>query len=157
MQKQQGFTLIELMIVVAIIGILAAIAIPQYQNYVARSQVSEANSLLGGARIGVEERIARFGVDGTDISSPTELEDLTGARILGRHGSITVADGGTSSFQLEYEFGVGTDTSASDLIVGDTIAIEYVEVNPGDDDWVWQCNTSETTVSARFLSGICEG
>jgi len=49
-RSQQGFTLIELMIVVAIIGILAAVAIPAYQSYIARAQASEATSLLSGLR-----------------------------------------------------------------------------------------------------------
>jgi type IV pilus assembly protein PilA len=53
-QMQKGFTLIELMIVVAIIGILAAIAIPQYQNYVARSQVSRVMSEAGSLKTAVE-------------------------------------------------------------------------------------------------------
>lgn len=56
--NQQGFTLIELMIVVAIIAILAAIAIPQYQNYVARSQMSRAMGELGALRTAVEECMA---------------------------------------------------------------------------------------------------
>src|SRR5699024_4184541 len=55
MNRQQGFTLIELMIVVAIIGILAAIAIPAYQNYIARSQMSEALTLAGGLKTDVAE------------------------------------------------------------------------------------------------------
>ena len=55
MNKQQGFTLIELMIVVAIIGILAAIAIPAYQDYTIRAQVSEGLSLASGAKAAVSE------------------------------------------------------------------------------------------------------
>ncbi len=55
MRKQQGFTLIELMIVVAIIGILAAIAIPAYQDYTIRAQVSEGLNLTGACKAAVTE------------------------------------------------------------------------------------------------------
>ena len=66
MRKQQGFTLIELMIVVAIIGILAAIAIPAYQDYTIRAQVSEGLNLTGACKAAVTEYYQDQGVFPTD-------------------------------------------------------------------------------------------
>ena len=78
--KDKGFTLIELMIVVAIIGILAAVAIPQYQNYVARAQVAEALSLASGAKVAVVEYRTTTGDWPADNEAAglAEEEDISG-------------------------------------------------------------------------------
>ncbi|HYW04347.1 MAG TPA: pilin [Gammaproteobacteria bacterium] len=90
-RTQQGFTLIELMIVVAIIGILAAIAIPQYQNYVARSQMSEASTLIDGAKTSIESYIAQNG------SFPSSLSGTLGVRTSGKYvASMAALPTGTS-------------------------------------------------------------
>ena len=86
---QSGFTLIELMIVVAIIGILAAIAIPQYQNYVARAQMSEALSLASGGKVALAEYFStkgEFPDDNTDAGMETHT-DIKGKYVT----SVTVS------------------------------------------------------------------
>ena len=86
---QQGFTLIELMIVVAIIGILAAIAIPAYQDYTIRAQVSEGLNLSGGAKAAVTEFYQDRGTWPTG-NSQAGLESA--ANIIGKYvQSVAVA------------------------------------------------------------------
>ncbi|MDZ7749324.1 MAG: pilin [Halofilum sp. (in: g-proteobacteria)] len=90
-KMQQGFTLIELMIVIAIIGILAAVAIPAYQDYILRSQVSEGLSLASGAKTSVTEfRLTNgtYPADNADAGLATP-GDITGNNVKG----VAVSDG----------------------------------------------------------------
>jgi type IV pilus assembly protein PilA len=143
------------MIVIAIIGILAAIAIPQYERYIARSQVSEASTLLRGIRSPVEEQISRVGINNVGITTAAELADRTGSRINGRHGEITRAEAVGNDFLVVYTFGTA-GTTAARVLDNTTIGFLYAESSPGARDWNWTCAQGETTTPGRFITGVCD-
>ncbi len=87
---QQGFTLIELMIVVAIIGILAAVALPAYQDYTIRAKVTEGMSLASSAKIAVAENAASGANFDSGWTAPGATNNVTSVAIDATTGAITI-------------------------------------------------------------------
>jgi type IV pilus assembly protein PilA len=138
---QKGFTLIELMIVVAIIGILAAIAIPAYQDYVIRSQVSEGLTLASSVKASVAEYFADRG------QWPATNADLgiTSAPSGKYVSSVTVEDG---TITITY----GNDANSAIAGANNTMSLKpLVSTNL---DVVWQCgDNAPTSTSVGEYSG----
>ena len=139
-RAKQGFTLIELMIVVAIIGILAAVALPAYQDYLTRTQVSEAVSLLAGAKGPVAEWVQDKGA----TPSASDFADLVPVRAGKYVGNIALS--GTISNLVMTATMRTANVSAN--LQGRTVTLSTM-----DSGKTWIC--APGTVSARFLPSAC--
>jgi type IV pilus assembly protein PilA len=143
MNAQKGFTLIELMIVVAIIGILAAIAIPQYQNYIAKSQVSRVMSETGAIKTAIETCL-NDGIAEADCTYGWTSSNLLGANL---QGNALVATFGTATTNttLVAKFG----GNAAQAITGKTLTWKRAGATGA-----WTCST---TVDTKYKPAGCSG
>ncbi|PSW56510.1 pilin [Photobacterium leiognathi] len=130
MKKQQGFTLIELMIVVAVIGVLSAIAIPQYQKYVAKSEAASALATLTGLKTNAEAYTVESGEFPTGA-----INDELGApsTALGTIAFLKGASAGEGTITMTFDKG-----AVSPSINGKAIQLKR------DASGAWVCNTSSS-------------
>ena len=157
---QKGFTLIELMIVVAIIGILAAVAIPQYQNYIAKSQVSRVMGETGGLRTSVESCI----LDGrTTLGTASDQCDpgATGSNLLATatsNSAMVTGTPATGTGTPEVSFGAtAADPTTIKATFGNNAAQSLATKTltwSRDQYGTWTC---KTTVEAKYAPAGCPG
>ena len=137
LKNSRGFTLIELMITVAIVGILAAVALPAYQDYVARSQVSEGLTLVSGAKPIIAEYYSNHGSypNANDISFNGYTGSYVGATTIGADGAIVATFSDDAHRQLR----------------GQTVTLTPEEVEETG-NLRWNCSSS---VASKYLPTSC--
>jgi len=159
MKKQQsGFTLIELMIVVAIIGILAAVALPAYQDYTVRAKVSEGMVLGGGFKTGVLDAFTSNGMAGITSYQAIVLAD---AANVSTDYIASIAIGGAGEVTVTFDItatGIPALTAGPVLQFVPTIGgAALADTNTsGSVEWECAAATTTTSVEPKYLPNACK-
>ncbi len=143
-KTSDGFTLIELMIVVAIVGILAAVAIPAYQDYTQRAQISEAFTISEGAKAYISE----YGQTNGAYPAAADLLAFKVNSITGKYGTMTsTATTGVIIYTVNAN-GVGAD------IANTTVTLSPPVLAGQNGAYTWSCTS---TAKQKFLPKACTG
>jgi len=152
---QQGFTLIELMIVIAIIGILAAIALPAYQDYTVRAKVSEGAIAASAIKVGVTEMFADDGMAGVGRYATTILNDQ--ASLIGEKITAVAVNPATGEISITMN---GINQLAGNNMLSYTPLIGGLAMADGLTGTIeWFCDAGNhgaaTTIDVKFLPANC--
>ena len=153
MNAQKGFTLIELMIVIAIIGILAAIAIPAYQDYIARAQASEALNLASGLKTSVADIYGQTGACPANnaAAAATAAGMPLDTTITGKYvAKVTAAAGAAGICTITAQFVNSTGVNAA--LKNNTIVLSG---NFNGGSAAWTC--ASTNINQKYLPKACSG